>query len=103
MINNDKILGMLGLASRAGKLVFGTDSCLEFINKNKIKLLIIAHNSSDRTKLRFREIATKKNISIYEIYSIEELSKAIGKKNKAIVGVIDINFSKEIIKRLKRG
>ena len=40
MINN-KICGLLGLARRAGKLSFGTESCIQEIEKNKIKLIII--------------------------------------------------------------
>lgn len=103
MINKDKILGLLGLSTRAGKVIFGTDACIEYVNKNKVKLLLIAEDASDRTKLKFNEIAKAKQIPIYELGSIDEISKSIGKKNKAIIGITDINFSKEIIKRINRG
>lgn len=103
MINKDKTLGLLGLSSRAGKVVFGTDACIEYVNKNKIKLLLLAEDASDRTKLKFSEIAKKMQIHIYELGTIDEISKAIGKKNKAIIGITDINFSKEIVKRINRG
>lgn len=103
MINKDKILGLLGLSARAGKVIFGTDACIEYVNKNKVKLLLIAEDASDRTKLKFNEIAKDTQIPIYELGSIDEISKSIGKKNKAIIGITDINFSKEIIKRINRG
>lgn len=103
MINKDKILGLLGLSARAGKVIFGTDACIEYVNKNKVKLLLIAEDASDRTKLKFNEIAKTKQIPIYELGSIDEISKSIGKKNKAIIGITDVNFSKEIIKRINRG
>lgn len=103
MINKDKILGLLGLSARAGKVIFGTDACIEYVNKNKIKLLLIAEDASDRTKLKFNEIAKDTQIPIYELGSIDEISKSIGKRNKAIIGITDINFSKEIIKRINRG
>ena len=35
MINN-KICGLLGLARRAGKLTFGTEACLQEIDKNRV-------------------------------------------------------------------
>ena len=35
--------------------------------------------------------------------NIEEISMAIGKKNKAIVGLIDFNFSKAIIEIIDGG
>lgn len=103
MINKNKILGLLGLSARAGKITFGTDACIEYVNKHKVKLLLIAEDASDRTKLKFNEIAEKMNIPIYELGSIDEISKSIGKKNKAIIGITDVNFSKEIIKRINRG
>ena len=54
MINN-KVYGLLGLTSKAGKLAFGTDSCLEMIAKHKVKLIIVAEDSSERTINNFRE------------------------------------------------
>lgn len=41
---------MLGLATRAGKIVAGTDACLQEIEKHNVKLLILAVDSADRTK-----------------------------------------------------
>ena len=55
MINQTKICGLIGLAMRAGKISFGTDACLEQIEKKKIKFLFLAMDASDRTKKVFRE------------------------------------------------
>ena len=41
MVNNQKICGLLGLATRAGKIVAGTDACLQEIEKHNVKLLIL--------------------------------------------------------------
>ena len=103
MINKLKITGMLGLAAKAGKIVSGANATKEAILKGKIKLLIIAEDASERTKTNFLELAKTRNIPIHIIMNIEELSNAIGKKNKAIVGLIDFNFSKAIIKIIDGG
>lgn len=50
LVNNQKICGLLGLATRAGKIVAGTDACLQEIEKHNVKLLILAVDSADRTK-----------------------------------------------------
>ena len=97
MINN-KILGLIGLAARARKICFGSDSVEEKTKKGKVKLIIIAENASERTKDKFKKIAIKKNIPIIIKGEIEVLSKAIGKSNKAILGIEDINLSNEIQK-----
>ena len=49
MINNN-ILGLIGLAMKAGKVAFGADSVEESIVKKKVRLVIISEDSSERTK-----------------------------------------------------
>ena len=102
MIEN-KISGLIGLAMRAGKVVFGTDACKQEIQKNRVKLLIIAKDAAERTKTNFKYICIEKNIPIVEILEKETISKSIGKDNKVIIGIKDMNFSKEIIKLVNGG
>ena len=102
MINN-KVCGLIGLATRAGKVVFGTEAVLKEIERNKVKLIIIATDASERTKMKFKNISSDKNIPIMEYLKTDEVSKAIGKDNKAIIGLKDINFSKQIIKIINGG
>ena len=58
MIDN-KVYGLLGLARRAGKISFGTESSIETIQKGKAKLVIVTTDSSDRTKNNFEELSKK--------------------------------------------
>ena len=44
MINNN-ILGLIGLAMKAGKVAFGADSVEETITKRKAKLIIVSNDS----------------------------------------------------------
>ena len=39
MVNNQKICGLIGLATKAGKIVAGTDACIQEIEKRNVKLL----------------------------------------------------------------
>lgn len=63
-----------------------------------MSLIIVAENSSERTKEKFQKLSEEYNIPIAIIGEIEELSQAIGKSNKAILGIEDINLSNEIQK-----
>ncbi len=103
MTNNEKLCGLLGLATRAGKTVFGTEACMSSIEKRRIKLVIVGTDSADRTKINFKEICKKLNIPIWEGLTIDILSKAIGKSNKAVIGITDVNFSKEMLKIINGG
>ena len=102
MINN-KVYGLLGLTSKAGKLAFGTDSCLEMIAKHKVKLIIVAEDSSERTINNFREKCKQNNIDFYVFGKKEDLSKSIGKVNKTVIGIKDKNLAGAIIKILNGG
>lgn len=102
MIEN-KVLGLLGLATRAGKIAFGTESVLENIENKKAKLVIVAEDSSDRTKRNFEYKCEENKIPFRVFGSIEGISKSIGKPNKAVVALKDSNFSKEILKIIDGG
>ena len=97
-MKNNKILGLIGLAARARKISFGGDSVELQAQKKKVYLIILAQNSSVRTKEKFQKISEKYKIPIIITETIENLSKAIGKNNKAILGIEDINLANEIQK-----
>lgn len=102
MIEN-KVYGLLGLSMRAGKLVFGTESCIDMINKKKIKIIILAEDSSNRTIENFKRICSVNNIPVYIFGNKEFLSKSIGKSNKTVIGVKDKNLADAIKKILDGG
>jgi ribosomal protein L7Ae-like RNA K-turn-binding protein len=88
---------------KAGKVCFGADSVEQEINKRKVKLVVIAEDSSERTKNKFTSICKEKCIPVIIDESIDNLSKTIGKSNKAIIGIKDINFAKSIQKKYNGG
>lgn len=88
---------------KAGKVCFGSDSVEENIKKKKTKLIILSEDSSERTKNKFIELCNKYNIPLIVYGDIENLSKAIGKNNKAILGIKDVNFAKSIQKKKSGG
>lgn len=97
-MTNNKILGLIGLSARARKIAFGADSVEMEIKKRKVYLIVIATDSSERTKNKFQKLSEEYNVPIIMAETIESLSKSIGKNNKAIIGIEDINISKEIQK-----
>ena len=88
---------------KAGKVAFGADSVEETIIKRKAKLIIVSNESSERTKSKFSKICEKYNIPIIIDGNIEEISKSIGKNNKAVIGIKDINFANSIQKKYDGG
>lgn len=103
MINKQKVFGLLGICTKAGKIVFGSQACEELVEKKKAKLIIIADNAAERTKKNFRSICQRNNVDCITFGQIDEMSKAIGKENKAILGIKDKNLSNEILKIINGG
>ena len=102
-MESNKILRLLGLATRAGKIAFGTESVTESVEKKKAKLVIVASDSAERTKRNFFRICESGNVNIREFGNIEELSRSIGKENRVVIAIKDINFSNEILRLIDGG
>lgn len=98
MNNQNRVLGLMGIATKAGKISFGTEAAKEAILKKKAKLVIVAINASDRLKEEFRRLCDKGRIPIATFCTIEQISQAIGKQNKAVICIKDKNLSEEIYK-----
>lgn len=103
MKRNNNLYGLIGLARRAGKVSFGTESSEEVIKKGKAKLVIVAKDSSNRTIENFKTLCNMQNVPIRILGTIEDLSLSIGQMNKAIITIKDENFARELIKRIDGG
>ena len=99
----DKCYGMLGIATKAGKVFSGYDSVLDGIKRNQVKLIIVAHDASEKTLKEMMFVCEKYNIPLLVFGTIDENSHAIGKKNRAIIGVADMGLAKQIQKIINGG
>ena len=88
---------------KAGEITFGTEACEDLIQKNKVKLIMVAEDAADRTKRNFKFLCDKNNISFIQFSTIADLSKCIGKKNKAVFGIKNENLAKQIYKIVDGG
>lgn len=95
---HSKILSMIGLARRAGKLSMGHDMALESLKKRKAKLIVFCSDVSPRLINEFE----KKNSNVPIIKSditMDEVHFSVGKK-VGVMTVDDENFSKRLIELL---
>lgn len=95
---NNKALGMIGIATKAGKVTFGTEAVLERIEKKKTVLVVIAEDSSEKAKESMRFACNKNNIRIVEFSTIDEISHVTGKNNKSVICINEKNLGEEIYK-----
>ncbi len=93
----NKILTLLGFASKSGKLGYGFSQSLEALNRSKAMLIITALDVSPKSKKEIGFYAQKKSVDLWDLKNtnILELSNAVGHKC-GIISVNDQGFAKAI-------
>ena len=93
---NDRILSLLGLCRRAGKLVIGADPTIESIIKGKSKIVIFANDFSKNSIKPVLTAAHSGNIKAFCINrSKDELSFALSKLC-GVLSVEDKGFAEKL-------
>ena len=90
----DKRLSNLGLCYRARALVSGEEIVCEYLASSKIKYIFLANDASQGSKKKIINKANFYNVEVDESYSSVELSSAIGKVGRMVIGITNENFLK---------
>ena len=64
------------------------------IRSNEVEFVIIASDASDNTKKKITDKCTSYKVEYVIACTIDELSSAIGKKNRVALGIQDTGFAK---------
>lgn len=97
---DDKVLNMLGLASKARKIIAGSDAVMRDIRAKRVKIVFIANDSSVKTIENFSKKCYFYKIPLCKKYNSEEISTSIGKYNH-VIAINDANFSGILLKYLE--
>lgn len=96
MMMNQRLISLLGLAQKAGKIASGELAVEKSIKSGKSYLLIVATDSSENTKKAYKDITAYYGVPIFECLSKEQLGTCIGKMHRAALSVMDEGFAKSI-------
>lgn len=99
-MKNDKVLSLIGLATKAGKLVSGEFATEKAVKSQTAVLVLIAKDASDNTKKKFSDMCSFYEVPIYLYSCKEDLGKAMGKEIRASLALLDDGFAKALIKQL---
>ena len=90
-----KILNLLGLATRARKIILGEEFVLKAMRNTNLIVFLASDAGSNITKKIINKAHTF-NCTIIDIFTTDELSKAIGKENRKVMIIDDRGFNKKI-------
>ncbi len=84
----------LGLAYVARKLVTGTPLVIKAIQKQDVKLVLLASDASEATKKKIIDKAKFYNVEVNVSFDTTTISKPIGKSNIKVIAILDEGFAK---------
>lgn len=100
-MQSDRILSMLGLAKKAGKVASGEFSTEKAVKSKGAYLVVVSEEASDNTKKKFRNMCSFYQVPMYLYASKEALGKAVGCQFRASLAVLDEGFAKSLEEKLK--
>lgn len=96
----DRILSLIGLATKAGKIASGEFCTEKEIKTGRACLVIVAEDASDNTKKKFQNMCDFYEVPIRYYDDKDALGHAMGKEMRASLAVLDEGFAGSILKQL---
>ena len=93
----DKLLGLLGLARRAGKLGMGFSAVETMVAKGERPLVIVAADTGESTRGKISRWQPVQGV-VADVLTAEDMARAFGRDKLAVVAVSDSGFVKGIRK-----
>ena len=98
---NDPVLGMLGLARRAGKMAFGDDLVREMCAARKARCVFVASDAGVSIAKKAAQYAQRANVPCVTLpHDKDALGAAIGKNGCAVCAVSDIGMANAAVQKL---
>ncbi|MFI3252322.1 MAG: YlxQ-related RNA-binding protein [bacterium] len=94
------LLNLIGLAHRARKTVIGEDFSVKSIQKKEAKLVFLANDAGINTTKKITDKCGFYNITLIKDFNTDELSNAIGNKNRKVVTITDVGFANKMKERM---
>lgn len=102
-MDEQKLLGFLGLAGRAGKLVSGQSRCLDGVRSGKLHLVVLDSGAAANTRKAVRDACRFHDVPLIELHAADRLGPSIGKPDVRVVGVKDERFAQQLRSRYETG
>jgi ribosomal protein L7Ae-like RNA K-turn-binding protein len=99
-MNKAKLLGALGLARRAGKLLLGEDTVLDALKKDAVVLVFLASDAGPNTAKRITDKSAFHAVTLSTALTGDEMASATGRKTLKVAGLSDRGFAGLAVKAI---
>lgn len=98
---NDRVLGMVGLAVRAGKVRFGVFMTEKAIDEGCASLVIASEDIGASNRRRIENRCKDCDVELMFYSDKQSLSRAAGKKDMPVLAICDEGFAKAIVNKYR--
>ena len=102
MDDRQKVLNLIGLATKAGKTASGEFMTEKSVKSGKAFLVIVSEEASDNTRKMFTNMCTYYKVPLYFFGTKEELGHSMGREMRASAAVLDSGLAKALVKQLNQ-
>ena len=95
-----KVDGMIHLARKAGKIIYGSDAAVKAVRFKKAYLVILAEDASENTKKLINNKCKSFGVQVLCMGTAAELGEKFGKSDISVMAVSDENFAKAILNNM---
>lgn len=99
-MRRNKILSLIGLATKAGKTMSGEFSTEKAVKTGTACVVLVSEEASENTRKKFQNMCTFYEVPLYFYGTKLELGAAMGKEFRASLAVTDPGLSDAIMKEL---
>lgn len=93
----DKVLGLIGLATRAGKVITGIELCEKAAKSGRAQLVVLTRETSASTCKTF----SKFRIPNIYVESKEMLGRFTGKEYRSVAVITDKGLAQAVLKKAR--
>lgn len=99
----DDVLGLLGLARRAGKLAIGDEPVAELIATNRARCVFLAADAGSNIVRKLQRMTEEKNLPLFSLEADKAaLGGALGRASCAVCATDDAGFAASAASKLAR-
>lgn len=95
MNNHQKLLNLLGLAQRAGKVISGEEQVVKAIQHKEVQLVFLATDAASNLTKKILDKSQSYKMEVAHLFSTQELSSAVGRPRK-VLAISDAGFTKKM-------
>ena len=96
-LKQDRLLSLLGLAQRAGKIKSGNFAVEQSVKSGASCLVILSRDTSEASKKHIRDMCAYYDVTCREYADKEQLGSAIGKEFRSVLSLEDAGFCKSVM------